>query len=167
MGGFIFGDARRRARGGEWRKREIRKMKIKQAAAWSGPCRREACGRVCGGVQSGDQRVTLPKKNTAGIWSDRHMWRSGCRYSSEQVKQHERRLCTSSEKHACESAPSPAEIQRAVLTHSLLHVVPQFSLNEVFTVFWQRKSQAAKEQSQSCRLKNNLVAFLQVNTNMT
>lgn len=75
--------------------------------------------------------------------------------------------CTSSEKHACKSAPSPAEIQRAVLTHSLLHVVPQFSLNEVFTVFWQRKSQAAKEQSQSCRLKNNLVAFLPVNTNMT
>lgn len=37
----------------------------------------------------------------------------------------------------------------AVLTHGLLHVVPQFSLNEVLAVFWQNESQAAREQSQS------------------
>lgn len=47
-----------------------------------------------------DQRVTLQKKSTAGIWSDRHMWRSGCRSSSEQAKQHEWRPCTSNKRYA-------------------------------------------------------------------
>lgn len=51
-----------------------------------------------------------------------------------------------------------------VLTHGLLHVVPQFSLNEVFAVFWQNKSQAAREQSQSRQLgQKTSAAFLTVN----
>lgn len=33
----------------------------------------------------------------------------------------------------------------AILTHSLFHVIPQFSLNEVFAVFRQNKSQAARK----------------------
>lgn len=33
----------------------------------------------------------------------------------------------------------------AVLTHGLFHVIPQFSLNEVFTVFRKSKSQAAEK----------------------
>lgn len=33
----------------------------------------------------------------------------------------------------------------AILTHSFFHVVPQFSLNEVFTVWRQSKSQAAEK----------------------
>lgn len=39
---------------------------------------------------------------------------------------------------------APLKTQRAVLTHRLLHVVPQLSLNEVLAVFWQRESQTAK-----------------------
>lgn len=50
----------------------------------------------------------------------------------------------------------------AVLTHGLLHVVPQFRLNEVLAVFWQNESQAAREQSRSRWLGVGMVVFLTV-----